>query len=240
MSVLPKHIAIVMDGNGRWAKRRGMPRIAGHKRGVESVRNLVDVCGQRGIEYLTLFAFSSENWRRPRSEVDFLMELLVSTLENEVKKLHENGIQLKIIGDLDRFGTRIQKLVSHARELTFHNKKLTLTVAINYGGRWDITQTIRSIGEKIACGEVLPSEITEHLVNQEICTADTPDPDLFIRTGGETRISNFLLWQLAYTELYFTDVLWPDFDTNQLELALKDFSGRQRRFGKTSEQILAK
>ena len=238
MTLLPRHIAIVMDGNGRWAKNKGRPRIAGHKRGVESVRNIVDVCGQRGIEYLTLFAFSSENWRRPRSEVDFLMELLVSTLENEVKKLHENGVQLRIIGDLDRFGTRIQKLVAHAQSLTFENKKLTLTVAINYGGRWDMAEATRVLGARVASGDLLTSDITEQLVAEAMSTADTPDPDLFIRTGGETRISNFLLWQLAYTELYFTDVLWPDFDETQLDLALSSFAGRQRRFGRTGEQVI--
>jgi undecaprenyl diphosphate synthase len=238
ITLLPRHIAIVMDGNGRWAKNKGRPRIAGHRRGVESVRNIVDFCGQRGIEYLTLFAFSSENWRRPRSEVDFLMELLVSTLENEVQKLHANGVQLKIIGDLDSFGARIQKLVAHAQSLTFDNKKLTLTVAINYGGRWDVAEAARALAAKIASGDLLVADITEQLVAEAMSTAGIPDPDLFIRTGGETRISNFLLWQLAYTELYFTDVLWPDFDEIQLDLALSSFAGRQRRFGRTGEQIL--
>ncbi len=234
---IPRHIAVVMDGNGRWARNRGLPRIAGHRRGVEVVREMVRTCGERGISHLTLFAFSSENWRRPRSEVEFLVELLISTLENEIRKLHEGGVNLRIIGDLERFGSRVKLLVKNAQQLTCHNNKLNLTIAINYGGRWDITQAARRISEDAAAGTIRAEDIDEALVNSYLSTTGMPEPDLFIRTGGESRISNFLLWQLAYTELYFTDILWPDFGEDELDAALKSFAGRQRRFGQTGEQV---
>ncbi len=234
---VPRHVAIIMDGNGRWARRRGMPRIAGHRRGVEVVREMVRCCGRLGVDHLTLFAFSSENWRRPRAEVEFLVELLISTLENEIRKLHEGGVNLRIIGDLDRFGARVRALVSDAQRLTSENSKLNLTIAINYGGRWDMTQAARGIARAVAEGRLDPERIEESTVSGFLSTTGIPDPDLFIRTGGETRISNFLLWQLAYTELYFTDVLWPDFDGSALEAAIASFAGRQRRFGRTGEQV---
>ncbi len=233
----PRHVAVVMDGNGRWARRRGMPRIAGHRRGVEVVREMVRACGHRGISYLTLFAFSSENWRRPRTEVEFLVELLISTLENEIRKLHEGGVNLRIIGDLERFGSRVKLLVKNAQQLTSVNNKLNLTIAINYGGRWDIAQAAQRIGVDLAAGRLAAEDVDESAFGARLSTAGMPDPDLFIRTGGESRISNFLLWQLAYTELYFTDVLWPDFDEAELDAALRSYAGRERRFGQTGEQV---
>lgn len=233
----PRHVAVVMDGNGRWARRRGMPRIAGHRRGVEVVREMVRACGNRGISYLTLFAFSSENWRRPRTEVEFLVELLISTLENEIRKLHESGVNLRIIGDLERFGSRVKLLVKNAQQLTSDNNKLNLTIAINYGGRWDVAQAARQIGRDLVEGRLSADDVDESAFAARLSTAGMPDPDLFIRTGGESRISNFLLWQLAYTELYFTDVLWPDFDETELDAALRSYAGRERRFGQTGEQV---
>jgi undecaprenyl diphosphate synthase len=235
--IVPGHVAVVMDGNGRWARKRGLPRIAGHRRGVEAVRELVRTCGRRGISYLTLFAFSSENWRRPRAEVEFLVELLVSTLETEIRRLHEGGVNLKIIGDLERFGSRVKLLVKNAQQLTSANNKLNLTVAMNYGGRWDVTQAVRRIAEDVAGGTLSSSQIDENLVDRYLSTSGIPEPDLFIRTGGEARISNFLLWQLAYTELFFTDVLWPDFNELEFDAALRSFAGRERRFGQTGEQV---
>ena len=234
---IPQHVAVVMDGNGRWAKRRGLPRIAGHRRGVDAVRELVRGCGHRGVSYLTIFAFSSENWRRPPTEVEFLVELLISTLEGEIRKLHEGGVNLRIIGDLERFGSRVKMLVKNAQLLTSSNNKLNLTIAINYGGRWDVTQAVRRISSEVANGRLGSGDINENLVQGYLSTAGMPEPDLFIRTGGESRISNFLLWQLAYTELYFTDVLWPDFDEVELERAMRSYAGRQRRFGQTGEQV---
>ncbi len=233
----PRHIAMVMDGNGRWARSRGMPRIAGHRRGVEVVREMVRACGERGVDYLTLFAFSSENWRRPRAEVEFLVELLISTLENEVRRLHDSGVNLRIIGDLDRFGSRVKLLVKNAQQLTVSNHKLNLTIAINYGGRWDVVQATRRVAADIAEGRLSAEEVGESTFERYLSTAGMPEPDMFIRTGGESRISNFLLWQLAYTELYFTDVLWPDFDEEELAVAIRSFAGRQRRFGQTGEQV---
>ncbi len=234
---LPEHLAIIMDGNGRWARRRGLPRIAGHRRGVDVVRQMVRACGDRGISYLTLFAFSSENWRRPPTEVEFLVELLISTLESEIRKLHEGGVNLRIVGDLARFGARVRELVRRAEKLTRSNNRLTLTIAINYGGRWDLTQAAKRIASDVKTGLIEVDRIDEHLVEEYLSTGDMPEPDLFIRTGGETRISNFLLWQLAYSELYFTDVLWPDFDESELDIAFGSYAGRQRRFGQTGEQV---
>ena len=236
-SELPRHIAVIMDGNGRWAKSQGLPRIAGHKKGVEVVKNMVPTCGKRGIPYLTLFAFSSENWRRPRTEVKLLIELLTSTLENEVLELHKHKVRLRVIGDLSRFPERLQKAITRADELTRNNKALNLTIAINYGGQWDMLQACKSIAELTEQAEIRSSAITPALIESQLCTHELPEPDLFIRTGGEFRISNFLLWQLAYTELYFTNTFWPDFDEHCFDLALSEYAKRQRRYGKTSEQI---
>ena len=229
----PRHIAIIMDGNGRWARQRMMPRVAGHKRGVESVRAMVRACIERGVEHLTLFAFSSENWRRPAAEVDTLMELFVLALEREVDKLHENGVRLRIVGYLEPFGPRLNRLIADGEALTRENHRLTLNIAANYGGRWDILQAVNGLLRDRDAGD----PITEAELASRLCLADTPEPDLFIRTGGEQRISNFLLWQLAYTELYFTDTLWPDFDAVALDQAIESYRRRERRFGRTSEQV---
>src|SRR4051812_21759633 len=231
---VPRHVAIIMDGNGRWAKRRFLPRVGGHRRGVEAVREIVKACMHQGVEYLTLFAFSSENWRRPKDEVTFLMQLFLRSLEQEVEKLHENGIRFKVVGDLEPFDSRIVDLVRRGEELTAANTRLTLTVAANYGGRWDILQAANR------CREEDPAApITEERLSSFLSMAYAPEPDLFIRTGGEERVSNFLLWQLAYTELYFTETLWPDFGSAALEAAFDSFRRRERRFGRTSEQLVA-
>ena len=231
---VPRHIAIIMDGNGRWAKQRFLPRIAGHKRGVDAVRSAVRTCAERGVEHLTLFAFSSENWRRPIEEVKLLMQLFTQALENEVAKLHQNNIRFRVIGDLSRFDTQIARLIQEAEEKTENNKKFTLTVAANYGGRWDILQAVnRMVRECPSKAEgYAESDLAPYFAMR-----DTPEPDLFIRTGGEKRISNFLLWQLAYTELYFTDLLWPDFDAAAMDAAIDSFEQRERRYGRTSEQL---
>lgn len=231
---VPRHIAIIMDGNGRWAKKRLMPRVAGHAQGVERVRDVIKACVERGVEYLTLFAFSSENWRRPPDEVSRLMELFVMALEREVGKLHKNGVRLKIVGDLSRFDDRLRSLIAEGERTTADNTQLTLTVAANYGGRWDIVQAVNAWRAAHPQGhEISETDLAEHL-----SMAYAPEPDLFIRTGGEQRISNFLLWQLAYTELYFTDTLWPDFDAAALDLAIASYRQRERRFGRTSEQLV--
>lgn len=225
-----------MDGNGRWARQRFLPRIAGHRRGVENVRSTVRACAQKGIEFLTLFAFSSENWRRPADEVSFLMQLFVIALEQEVAKLHENDIRFKVIGDLSRFEPRLTRLIAEAEQLTRDNTRLTLTVAANYGGRWDIIQAVtRMLKDK----PQLADGFAEVDLSPYLSLAYASEPDLFIRTGGEQRISNFLLWQLAYTEMYFTDTLWPDFDTAALDRAITSYRQRERRFGHTSEQLQA-
>ncbi len=230
---VPKHVAIIMDGNGRWAKRRRLPRIAGHRRGAEAVRNTVRACAERGIQYLTLFAFSSENWRRPPEEVALLMKLFKTALQGEVDKLHANGVRLRVVGDLGRFDPKLRKLIEHGEELTASNTSLTLTVAANYGGRWDILQALnRFIRAHPGHGEVREESLAPYLA-----MSYAPEPDLFIRTGGEQRISNFLLWQLASTELYFTDSLWPDFDGAALDQAIASYRNRERRFGRTSEQL---
>jgi undecaprenyl diphosphate synthase len=234
-SVDPVHIAIIMDGNGRWAERRKKSRISGHRKGVEAVRNIVDACGRRGIPYLTLYAFSSENWNRPREEVRLLTELLFTTLENEAQQLHENGIRLRVIGDLAPFGTKIDRTVREVQELTCANKNLNLTIAVNYGGRWDIVNACRQIAIAVKNKSCSLSEITEKAVACRLTTADLPEPDLFIRTGGEIRVSNFLLWQIAYSELFFSDTLWPEFDESCLDEALKSYRGRERRFGKSGK-----
>jgi undecaprenyl diphosphate synthase len=227
---VPHHIAIVMDGNGRWAKRRMLPRIAGHRQGVESLRRCVRACSARGVGALTVFAFSSENWGRPQDEVSGLMELLALALGKEVKPLHESGVRICFAGDLSRLSERVQQGLREASELTSHNTGLTLTVCFNYGGRWDIAHAAAQLAAR---GEA----ITEASLDRALSLAHVRDPDLVIRTGGEQRISNFLLWQSAYSELYFTDVLWPDFDEIELDKALADFASRERRFGKTSEQV---
>lgn len=236
---LPQHIAVIMDGNGRWAIRNGRPRVTGHRRGVDAVKELVKNCAQRKIPYLTLFAFSSENWNRPTTEVKLLLELLTSVLESEVRKLHQNDVRLRIIGNLSRFSPRVQLLIRNAEELTRNNSSMNLTVAVNYGGRWDITQACRQIAQQVAHGNIDPAAINNDTVDRYMSTSELPEPDLFIRTGSERRISNFLLWQLAYTELYFTDTLWPDFDDDELAKAVESFAHRQRRFGQTSEQVTA-
>jgi len=231
---VPRHVAIIMDGNGRWAKKRFLPRVAGHRRGVETVREVVKACISRGVGYLTLFAFSSENWRRPQEEVSFLMQLFLKALEQEVEKLHANGIRFKVIGDLTRFDQAILEHIERAEALTAGNTKLTLTVAANYGGRWDILQA------SSRCLQERPGEaITEECLARHLSMHYAPEPDLFIRTGGEERISNFLLWQLAYTELHFTPTLWPDFGAAALDEAFESYRTRERRFGRTSEQLAA-
>ena len=236
-SELPRHIAIIMDGNGRWAKRRNLPRPMGHREGVKAVRGVVEVCRQRGIEALTLFAFSSENWRRPKTEVGLLMDLFVRTLKKEVEQLHRNGVRMRFIGDRGAFEPKLVALMGSAEAQTAENTQLTLTIAVNYGGRWDIAEAARRLASRAVAGEIQVEDIDSELLSRETCMADLPEPDLFIRTGGEQRISNFLLWQLAYTELYFTDRLWPEFDAAALDEALASFAGRQRRFGQTGDQV---
>jgi undecaprenyl diphosphate synthase len=234
---LPRHIAIIMDGNGRWARRRNLPRPMGHREGVKAVRHIVEACRQRGIEALTLFAFSSENWRRPKTEVGLLMDLFVRTLKKEVEQLHRNGVRMRFIGEREAFEPKLQALMDSAEAQTAENRQLTLTIAVNYGGRWDIATAARRLAAQAVAGDIQVEDIDSDLLDREICMAELPEPDLFIRTGGEKRVSNFLLWQLAYTELYFTDLLWPEFDAAALDEALASFAGRQRRFGQTSEQV---
>ncbi len=236
-SAVPVHVAVIMDGNGRWAKARGLPRVAGHRKGVERVRDMVSACVEKGVKYLTLFAFSSENWRRPAQEVQLLKELFLAALDNEIRKLHKNNVQFRVIGDTERFGEKITTRIRQAELLTQKNTALTLTVAANYGGRWDIARACAELARRAVSGEIDPNAITEKSLEPYLSLTGVPEPDLFIRTGGEQRISNFLLWQLAYTEMYFTPVLWPDFDRAQFEQALVSYAGRQRRFGLTGEQI---
>jgi len=223
-----------MDGNGRWATNRYMPRVAGHTRGVEAVREAVRACAERGVEYLTLFAFSSENWRRPEEEVSVLLQLFAMVLEQEVAKLNANGIRLKVVGDLSRFDVKLVDLIRRAEAKTADNTKLTLTICANYGGRWDLMQAMRTM---LAQHPHLAQNFTEQDLTPYLSMAYAPEPDLFIRTGGEQRISNFLIWQLAYTELYFTDTFWPDFDHRTLDEAIASYRRRERRFGQTSEQV---
>ena len=230
---VPRHVAIIMDGNGRWARARRLPRIAGHRRGVEAVRATVRACAERGVEFLTLFAFSSENWRRPAEEVALLMQLFQAALSSEVEKLHKSGVRLKVVGDTERFGPKIRRLIERGERLTAENRRLTLTVAANYGGRWDILQALSRLMKE---GPAL-EEIREDLLSPYLAMSYAPEPDLFIRTGGEQRISNFLLWQLAYAELYFTETLWPDFGAAALDEAIASYRRRERRFGRTSEQV---
>ena len=236
---VPRHVAIIMDGNGRWAKERRLPRVAGHKRGVEAVRATVRAAIERGIGYLTLFAFSSENWRRPADEVSILMDLFARALDVEVTKLHSNGIRFKVVGDTSRFDRRIRDLVAAGEALTATNTRLTFTVAANYGGRWDIAQAARSYFAANPDALRADRPLVPEALEPYLAMAHAPEPDLFIRTGGEKRISNFLLWQLAYTELYFTDLLWPDFDATALGVAIESYAMRERRYGRTSEQVQA-
>jgi undecaprenyl diphosphate synthase len=231
---IPKHIAVIMDGNGRWARKRFLPRVAGHKRGVETVRDLVKHCVSLNVEYLTLFAFSSENWRRPREEVSFLMGLFMHALKREVVKLHKNNIRLIMIGDRSRFDNDLIAQIEVAEQHNANNSGLVLTIAANYGGRWDMLQAVNKM--QLTQPEYIGAYQEEHLTPY-LSMSYAPEPDLFIRTGGESRISNFLLWQLAYTELYFTDTLWPDFNEEALNLAIKSYQKRERRFGRTSEQL---
>jgi undecaprenyl diphosphate synthase len=233
---VPKHVAIIMDGNGRWATKRLLPRVAGHVKGVEAVRGCVEACVERGVEYLTLFAFSSENWRRPEEEVSLLMRLFVTALEREVAKMHANDICLKVVGDLSRFDPKLQEMIAGAMRKTANNTRLTLTVCANYGGRWDIMQATN----KMVAAHPGVTDYTEEMLAEHLALAYAPEPDLFIRTGGEERISNFLLWQLAYSELYFTDTFWPDFDSQSLDAAIASYQSRERRFGRTGEQVAKK
>jgi undecaprenyl diphosphate synthase len=234
---LPRHVAIIMDGNGRWAKEKGKDRLFGHYSGVDSVRNIVEGCAELGIEYLTLYAFSTENWDRPKDEVTGLMELLVQTIRNEVADLNKNNIRLYVIGNTDLLPDSAQKELAEAMSETKDNTGLNLVMALSYSSRWEIINAVKNIGEEVKNGNLDPAAIDDEVFKQYLCTASIPDPELMIRTSGEYRISNFLLYQLAYSELYFTDVLWPDFRKENLYDALLDYQNRERRFGKTSEQL---
>jgi undecaprenyl diphosphate synthase len=236
---VPRHVAIIMDGNNRWAKKRLLPGVAGHKAGVDAVRAVIEVCAEAGVEVLTLFAFSSENWQRPAEEVSALMELFLGALRREAKKLDANGISLRIIGDRSRFHPELQAAMAEAEAQTAGDKRFVLQVAANYGGQWDIVQAAQQLARQAQAGDLRPEEITPELLQGRLVTADLPLPDLCIRTGGEHRISNFLLWQLAYSELYFSDLFWPDFKHEAMRKALANFASRQRRFGKTSDQVAA-
>ncbi len=226
-----------MDGNGRWAMQRNRPRPVGHRAGVASVRTIVEECVRQGIAVLTLFAFSSENWQRPKTEVGLIMELFMNALQQEAKRLHRNGVQLRVIGDRSAFSEQLQSLIKEVEQLTAANDGLVLQIAANYGGRWDITQAARNIAREVSVGRLDPGAISDQMVADALSFSDLPDPDLFIRTGGEQRLSNFLLWQAAYSELYFTDRLWPDFGAEDLARALREYSERERRFGRTGDQI---
>lgn len=236
-SKIPRHVAIIMDGNGRWAMHRHLPRVAGHRAGVDSVRRVVEMCVEKDIEALTLFAFSSENWQRPHEEVGLLMNLFMSALEQEAKKLHQNNVRLRVIGDRTPFSAELQRTIGKSERMTRNNTGLTLVIAANYGGRWDLAQAVQAVARRVAEGQLRPEDIDSHAIGSCLCLNDLPEPDLFIRTSGEQRISNFLLWQIAYTELYFTDTLWPDFDRAAFEAALHSYASRQRRFGQTGEQV---
>jgi len=236
-AVRPRHVAIIMDGNGRWAKKRGRPRAAGHQAGFRTTRDIVEVCARQQIDALTLFAFSSENWKRPETEVGLLMDLFLRALKSEVSKLKENNVSIRFIGERSAFGEKLQHEMNYAEELTKDNDGLKLSIAVNYGGRWDIVNAAKQIARKAKDGSLDPESVDSDLFSQYVSLSDIGEPDLFIRTGGEKRISNYLLWHLAYTELYFTDVLWPDFSDSELANAIEFFSGRQRRFGRTGEQV---
>lgn len=234
---IPEHIAVIMDGNGRWAKKRMLPRVAGHHEGVNSVRDIVEACGEIGVKYLTLYTFSTENWNRPQEEVSILMRLLVSSLRDERDKLHNNNVRVKTIGNFSSLPQDAQDEFIDAIDLTKNNTGLTLVLALSYSGRWDITSGMKRIAEQVKSGTLDPETITEEIISQNLATKNIPDPDLLIRTSGELRISNFLLWQIAYSEMYVTDVLWPDFRRTELYHAIESFQSRERRFGKVSEQL---
>lgn len=234
---LPQHVAIIMDGNGRWAKARGQARVQGHRRGVEAARTATSLCGNAGIPYLTLFAFSSENWKRPKEEVRFLTQLLALSLEKEMDRLHANGVRLNVIGDASSFGGKVERTIRNAQERTSGNEAMTLTIALNYGSRRELASAARHLAESCVAGRIRPEDIDEQQLDRSLSTYGLPDPDLLIRTGGEVRLSNFLLWQLAYTELVFTDTLWPDFDETVFDQAISTYRQRQRRFGRTGEQV---
>ena len=234
---LPRHVAIIMDGNGRWAKQRFLPRTAGHRAGVGAVRKTVEYCVGKGVQALTLFAFSSENWRRPQQEVSVLMELFLTTLDREIERLHQNGVKLSFIGDRSAFSEPLRDRIAVSESVTRHNARMHLVIAANYGGRWDIVNGVRSALRALQRGELDLDDLDETEFSRHLAMSELPEPDLFIRTGGEQRISNFLLWQLAYTELFFTPTLWPDFDEGVLDRAFEDFASRQRRFGYTGEQV---
>ena len=231
---VPRHIVIIMDGNGRWARKRFMPRVAGHAKGVDSLREVIRTCLDRGVEYLTVFAFSSENWRRPQDEVSFLMQLFVKSLKAEIERIHRNNIRLRVIGDLGRFDKALVDLIQEGEALTAGNTKMNLSICANYGGRWDIMQAVEKM---IAASPGVTSGFSEDDLAAHLALGFSPEPDLFIRTGGEKRISNFMLWQLAYSELYFTEKLWPEFGEAELDEAIASYQGRERRFGRTSEQL---
>ncbi len=236
-SSIPRHVAIIMDGNGRWAKKRFLPRTAGHKQGVGTTKRVIEACSQKGVEVLTLFAFSSENWKRPQTEVSTLMELFISALKREAKGMAQNNIRLQIIGEKSAFPEKLQEAIAETEAITENCTGMNLLIAANYGGRQDIVQATRSIASRVASGELAVEDISESVMSANVSTAELPDPDLFIRTGGEKRISNFLLWQLAYCELYFSDALWPAFSMSELDKAFEVYASRERRFGKTSEQV---
>ena len=238
-SKLPKHVAVIMDGNGRWAKQRGKLRTFGHNKGVKAVRETVETAAEIGIEYLTLYAFSTENWNRPKFEINALMTLLVKTISKETKTLTENNIRLNAIGDLESLPSSCLRELNEAIEKTKGNTRMTLTLALSYSSKWEITEAIKAIAKNVKSGNLDVEEIDESTINQHLCTLGIPDPELLIRTSGEHRISNFLLWQIAYAELYFTDKLWPDFERVDFETAIIDYQGRERRFGKISEQVSA-
>ena len=235
-SGLPRHVAVIMDGNGRWAQRRALPRHLGHRAGAKAVRATVEGCARRGIQALTIFAFSSENWQRPQDEVTRLMELFVESIDREVDELHRNGIRVRFIGELTRLRPGLSAKIAAAEARTAANQRMTLFIAISYGGRWDIVEAARRLAQRAVAGEIRPEAIDEALFAEQLQLAGAPEPDLFIRTGGESRISNFLLWNLAYSELYFCDTLWPDFDDAALDAALRFYASRQRRFGLTDAQ----
>lgn len=234
---IPRHIAIIMDGNGRWAKDKGNMRIYGHKAGVDSVRDITEACAQIGVEYLTLYAFSTENWNRPSREVSALMQILIQSLRKEMKRLNDNDIRLSTIGQIDRFPSNCQRELTEAMDLTKNNRRMQLCLALSYSGRWDITQAVKKLAKQVKEGNLNIDDIDDQMVSNHLSTANEPDPDLIIRTSGEYRISNFLLWQLAYSELFITDVYWPDFRRNQLYEAIQSYQKRERRFGKISEQL---
>lgn len=234
---IPKHVAIIMDGNGRWAKQHGEDRIFGHHEGVNSVREIVEACGEIGVKYLTLYAFSTENWNRPKEEVDALMELLVSTISMETPNLHKKGVKLAVIGDVESLPVSCQKELQESLEITANNDKVTLILALSYSSKWEITEAVKKIALQIESGQLKASDISSKVIEEHLNTTSYPDPELMIRTSGENRISNFLLWQLAYAEFYFTDVLWPDFRKEDFFKAIISYQNRERRFGKTSDQL---